>query len=710
VAKARKGPPRASAPGRASARLPTGRDDASALTIPLPDDGYGSATFWVDEVEAAQERLKKEIPAWRANLARYDGEKPALPGIHVDDICNVNVGFYSTEQKKPQLFHQQPTLQVTALRPETKAAAPIVKAIMDALLSEDQIDATALMDEVLSDIMVPSGYSPTKIGYEAVTVDVQVPTGRMTPQVDPLTGAPTPKIDPVTGMPAIDPMTGAPQLEETLALGEDGQPETETAPQKIWCEYYMKRISPDDFLSPVGFLSTRFDEAPWLGFRFYADRHELHRRYGVEPATFDDIQWDQKLVATDDREALEKRSVASGFEIWYKASLYDPAEVNPERIRRLVLVAKKSRHGAHSIVVNENSPWQRFDPVGRFIGGMKGFPLHVYTLRSRVNSAFPKSDCSVVRDIADEKNMGRSMMVAQRKRSLPMRGINIKSGSLTRDTVEQIEAGEIGALIKFDGPVSDNDIKAIGLAHYPGENFSFDSICQQDIDRITASGANQQGLPLEDSDTAYEASLIQRATETRQAKERVRLLTQYAKACQKLFSLVQLFATDQELIEIVGEDGKNRFASWDRETIQGQYGFKFSPDSSMRVDAAQNREMVLRFINLVSNNQNFNQQEVAALLCEAFGQDPVRLLQQPQPARPEPPKASFSIKGEDLNPLSPQYAGVQMYLQTVYGVQLPPAPPRPPELIKAPQGIEPVSKHQTKVTGELPGPGPRGPM
>lgn len=639
-------------------------------------------------------------------MDRYDGGRPALPGIHPDDVLNINVGFYTVEQKKPQLFHQQPTLQVTALRPETKAVAPIVKAIMDSLLSEDYIDATALMDEVLTDIMVPAGKGVTKIGYEAVTVDVKIPTGRMTPRIDPITGQPTPKIDPVTGMPAIDPMTGAPQMEETLALGEDGQPETETAPHKIWCQYYMSRISADDFLSPVGFMSSRFDEAPWLGFRFYADREELYRKYGVEPSTFDDIQWNEKLVATDDREALEKRSVASGYEIWYKASLYDPSEVNPERIRRLVLVAKKSRHGPQSVVVNENSPWQRFDPIGRFIGGMKGFPLHVYTLRSRVNSAFPKSDCGVVRDVADEKIMGRSLMVSQRKRSLPMRGINIKSPALTRDTVEQIEDGSIGSLIKFEGPVADNDLKAIGLAHYPGENFSFDSICQQDIDRITASGANQQGLPLEESDTAYEASLIQRATETRQAKERARFLTQYARACQKLFSLVQLFATDEELIEIVGEDGKQRFASWDRQTIQGQYAFKFSPDSSMRVDAAQNRELMLRFINLCTNNQNFNGQELAALLCEAFGQDPVRLLQKPEPPRPEPPKASFSIKGEDLNPYSPQYAGVVLYLQTVYGVQLPPAPPAPPPIVKAPQGIEPVSKHDQKNTGRLPGPGP----
>lgn len=684
----------------------SGGEGTDGLKLPLPDEGYGSEAFWSAEIDAAVDRVKEEVPSWRANLARYDGDKPQLPGIPSTAQMNVNVGFYTVEQKKPQLFHQQPTLQVKGLRPETRPVAPVVKALMDALLGEDMIDATAMMDEVLSNIMVPAGIGPTKIGYESVTVDVTIPTARMVPQTDPITGAPVPKVDPLTGQPLIDPMTGGPQMEETLALGQDGQPETETQPQKIWCEYYMSVISPDDFLCPVGFLSTRYDAAPWLGFRFFADREELQRRYGVEPASFADINWTERLVATADREALEKRSVACGYEIWYRAALYDPTELNPERLRRLVFLARKSSRNQQAVVVHEDSPWQRFDPVGRFIGGMRGYPIHVYTLRSRVNSAYPKSDCSVVRDIADEKNIGRSQMSLQRARSMPMRGINIKSPALTRDTVEQIESGEYQSLIKFEGAVSENDIRAIGLAHFPQENFSFDSITQQDIDRLTASGANQQGLPLEDSDTAYEASLIQRATESRQAKERVRLLTQYARACQKLFSLVQLFATDQELVEIVGEDGKNRFAQWDRTTIQGPFGFSFQPDSSMRIDAAQNRELMLRFINLVSNNPNFNQQEVAGLLCDAFGQDRVPLINPPAPPKPEPPKATFSIKGEDLNPLSPQYIGVQMYLKKFYGIELPPAPPMPPVPIKSPQGIEPVSKHDTKNTGRLPGPGP----
>jgi hypothetical protein len=165
---------------------------ASDLAIPLPDEGLGSEAFWSNEIDASIERVKKELPKWRTNMSRYDGDKPALPGISTSDVVNVNVQFYSSEQKKPQLFHQQPSLQVKGLRPVTKDVAPIVKAIMDAYLSEDRIDATALMEDVMNNILIPAGIGPTKIGYEAVSITVKVPTGRMVPQVDPTTGLPAP--------------------------------------------------------------------------------------------------------------------------------------------------------------------------------------------------------------------------------------------------------------------------------------------------------------------------------------------------------------------------------------------------------------------------------------------------------------------------------------------------------------------------------------
>jgi hypothetical protein len=95
------------------------------------------------------------------------------------------------------------------------------------------------------------------------------------------------------------------------------------------------------------------------------------------------------------------------------------------------------------------------------------------------------------------------------------------------------------------------------------------------------------------------------------------------------------------------------------------------------------------------------------VLCEAFSYDPATMITKPEPAKPEPPKATFSIRGEDLNPLSPQYPGIVTYLQLMYGISLPPAQlAPPPPLVKAPQGIEPVDKHDTRRTGRLTGPGP----
>src|SRR5580692_3052955 len=83
-----------------------------ALAIPLPAEGVGSLAFWRDEIREAQRRRKKEITVWKANLSRYRGERPKLSGVASGEVITVNLDFYNTEQKKAQLFFQNPEVVV----------------------------------------------------------------------------------------------------------------------------------------------------------------------------------------------------------------------------------------------------------------------------------------------------------------------------------------------------------------------------------------------------------------------------------------------------------------------------------------------------------------------------------------------------------------------------------------------------------------------
>jgi hypothetical protein len=167
--------------------------------------------------------------------------------------------------------------------------------------------------------------------------------------------------------------------------------------------------------------------------------------------------------------------------------------------------------------------------------------------------------------------------------------------------------------------------------------------------------------------------------------------------------------TDQ-MIEIVGPQNLPRLKSWNLDQIQGRYAFSLRPDSSVRLDAAQQRAFALQFFNLTQNAQGINHEKNLEELIRDFNKDPADLVlppQQPPPPRPEPPKVSVTIKGEDLDPSSPQYPNICTLLQAT-GVNeqalLPQARPvnTPPPPHKAAPTVAPVSKHQADLTGRLP--------
>src|SRR5690242_1274821 len=318
-------------PRKKSAAKPAESESLIKLDIPLPDEGVGSEDYWAQEIESSDDRLKKEIPNWRGLIERYKGARPKLPGVRPDDVINVNVGFYTVEQKKPQLAFQVPDVIVTSLRPDTTQVAPLVQAIVNEQLGRDNINASALIDEVLSYVLIPAGVGPSKIGFDRVSVEVPVPTQRL---VD---GPP----DPITGL-----------ATQTLALDpKTGKPETTLVKKTIFQKWYWNSISPAMFLRPNGFTSTQFDQAPWLGFKNPADETQLKADYGIDAGSLSEIGIDQTLMSDDDRKAI--KSLGYVIEIWYRASLFDPSERNPERIRQLVILPSRKNKGA-TVLVHRN--------------------------------------------------------------------------------------------------------------------------------------------------------------------------------------------------------------------------------------------------------------------------------------------------------------------------------------------------------------------
>jgi hypothetical protein len=316
-----------------------------------------------------------------------------------------------------------------------------------------------------------------------------------------------------------------------------------------------------------------------------------------------------------------------------------------------------------------------------------------------------------MRPLADELSRSRSQMLRQRDRNIPIRAAD--KNRIGPDNLARIEKGEWQAIILTDGP-SEGVINEVSSKGFPNENFGFNSVLTTDIEKGWGFVAN---APSDTSRTATEVATQDRAKDVRLDMDRQAVLDWFIKTVEKFACLPLLFADEERIVEWEGEDGAKKLATWNKDQIQGRYAYSIAPDSSVRINAAEKREMELRFINLVANNPYFNQKAVADDMARSFNKDPAVVCQIPpqKEEKPEPPKLSMSIKGDDLNPAMPQYINVVAVL-TQLGITgfMPPQPvalepdvvPPGANVVKAASGRPPVSKHHDDLTGKLPGPGP----
>jgi hypothetical protein len=98
-------------------------------------------------------------------------------------------------------------------------------------------------------------------------------------------------------------------------------------------------------------------------------------------------------------------------------------------------------------------------------------------------------------------------------------------------------------------------------------------------------------------------------------------------------------------------------------------------------------DRLLRAYNLFAKDPHVNRVELLTQIVSKFGFDPAKVLIPQLPAEPaEKPKASISLKGEDMsNPM------VQQFLTANYGITFPPPPPAPAAALPPAPGTLPVA-------------------
>ena len=602
--------------------------------IPLSTEQHGA---WKQRVTASQKLIEKYRETWQKNVAAFAGQ-PLDREPKTDQII-VNKDFPRVKQKQSQLFFQSPEVQLKARREDYQDAGNRFQPVLNFILTR-KIMADKMMDEVLTDVLCPSGIGVSKIGYQA-TVDG-------TSQV--------PSVD-VSQMPP----------EQQLQMMQAGQIEMLDVPKIIHEEYFWRRVSPAKVLIPVEFGGSNYDDAPWLGFEFRMSLAECKALYKL-PADFDGkASRDENLLAPDreiSRDADENKSV-KGWEIWYKASLFDPKVKHPQRQRRLVMIEGFDTPAAH-----DDSPYQKFDEdTGKLVVGFTKFPIRILTLTYVPDSPIPPSDCTITRPQVAELWKGRTQMVKQRDRSIPLRWFDVNQ--VDTETADKLEKGEIQEMIPLQVP-GDRALGEIARAQYPRETFEFDNIVARDMDEAWMMGSNQLGSNTRGDTTAKEVGVMQSNISIRLDYERAKVLRYYVEGAELVGSLLQMFADDEDYIEVLGEDGTKRLQTWDKTKIAGEFVFDAKPDSAIKIDAHQDRQQSLNLYQLLANDPHINRLKLVESVIRKHNLDPAPIIvPQPPPKPAADPAITYRFAGEDLNPLNPSFAIVMQILEQA-GIKIDP--------------------------------------
>lgn len=658
--------------------------------LPLPKEGHGSYSYWTDQIKTAEDKRKTyQDSDWDRNVQAYLGK--SLDTKPEYDTVTVPKDFANVERKKAELFFQNPEINLTPRMPGLEDAVNIFQAVLNHYLGPSGVDAGTLMTEVTFDCQM-TGLLVSKIGYESFDAGAQeVQTGEtQVAPAQPLPGA-------VLGLSGAE---TPPQMEPIM-----GQ-----MPNIVHERYFWQRVSPAAVLIPPNFNGFNYDRAPWLGFEFEDDWDVIKRRYHLSD-TFD------RAVGHHDRLGLKSEKDAGdmvqahrvkGYELWYRASLYDETVVHPEHLRYMVVL-----DGIDEPVRHTDSPYQTIQ--NGHVEGMLGFPVHIGALRYVSDTAYPVAETTIGRPQVMELSRGRTQMLNQRDRNAPMRWAD--PGRIGGEpTMEKLRRNVWQAVIPIPGADANNlPIGMIPSAHYPPEDFQFNTIIDRDLDIIWGFGANQRGQETNERKTATEIRNIQSNVSSRMDYERRQIIKWYVAGTEKLGALLQKFADDEDYIQIVGQDGNKRLQLWNKQTIAGPFVYGAQPDSSVRVDAAQEFKDLVELYNLTAKDDRAERGELLTRIARLKNLDPTRFVKPAPPPpepKPEPLTVGLSLKSEDLSPMNPALPLILLLLKQA-GVVVPPelvatlqAQPPPPPL--GPEGAAPqadrISKHQSERTGALTGP------
>ena len=576
------------------------------------------------QIDGTKAYRRKLIRSWQTSVnyrkgggasAQVDNEG-VYNSFKTSDRITVPLDWIFTKQKQAALFSQVPSVRINhpphSLAQDASWVHTFEQRINDTLVKSGIETA---MDEVMPDCINAAGIGVVIVSREALTEPVE--------------------------MPAIDIAAFPPEIQrfimETGALPNGEPVPMETVPKVIDSRYCVARVSPTDFLWPLSFTGSDFDNAPWVGRTGRITWAEAAARFKL-----DETQREKYVGAvrnhedalSDDR-SQEKTALSEGLvefdEVFYKEFQFDTAAKSFSTIHHIIFLANQEEP-----VVDE--PWKGQQPneeTGQLLGALR-YPIRVLALTYISDEPIPPSDSAIGRIQVEEINRSRTQMIQQREHSIPIRwfDVNRVDPAVQYNLMRGIWQG----MIPIQGQGA-NVIGEIQRSAMPQENFVFDRIAKSDLSEIWQ--VEHQSVAAQ-TETKAEVQALSRDRQVRLSRERAKVGRFFLGIAEVLGGLLAIY-----------EDPES-FGEGFSPAISATLAYSILADSTVLLDTKQRIEMLVEFINFTAKSGWLNLEPVLKELATLHGLDPAQVIRKPEPKQPDPPNLSLRLTGtEDLmNPLT----------------------------------------------------------
>ncbi len=641
------------------------------------DETQSVASRLLKEVKQSKKRKDSDyVDGWQRNVDERRGKSAS--GESDENRSMVPMDWTITKTKSAQLFSQLPEVRLIEKNQQFAAGVPVYARIVNDLMKAAAVGA--VVSECVVDVVNAAGIGAAIVRYEALSEPTKVP--------------------------AIDTAMLPPDAQAAIQAGAFEVPMMDST--RITARRFtVDRISPADLLWPDGFRISNWNKAPWLGHTAREPWAVVKRLFNLTDEQKDDVVGAggkrDKATLNNDTERPEAEDLVEYDEVFYWRYRYHEDEAYYDAIQRVVYV-----QGLEKPVVDE--PWagQKFDEQsGSYLGSCL-LPIRVLVLEYISDQAVPPSDSAVIRPLVMELQQARQDMKDQRKHSKPLRGFDV-------DKIDPANAGDLingtwNGMIPTIGP-GDRAIWEIARSSYPRENHEFDAIYQKDIEKAVSVGPNQSGQYASGERSASEARIVQDSFQTEIGQRRAHVAAFVASIAEVLGSLWALYGVIEPtgIGASIGPQGMQRLESLGLKSINQKYLFDVRADLMVKLDAQSLLQQLTSVLNVTAQSGFINPKPLIRRIVELNGLDPDEVMVDPTPKGPEPPKMSYSFKGEDLlNPLAVAILAHNKML------------PSPDEMAAAEKvvaknaaGIGQAAKAQVAGALDTPdagGPGPEGPV